>query len=82
MMALMNVYIIYDIKYIIQTYAKKQSVICHMVNEDKLSSKEYRYLHTKNYLVLHSKTILSNIIQWPKNFSELIVQTVSIKRWK
>lgn len=63
MIALMNVYIIYDIKYTIQTCVKKQSVICHIVNEGKLSSKEYRYLHTKNCMVLHSKTVLSNIIE-------------------
>lgn len=65
MMALMNVYIVlvYDIKYTKQTSVKKQSAIYHIVNEGKLSSKEYRYLHTKNYIVLHSKTILSNIIK-------------------
>lgn len=62
-MALMDVYIIYDIKYTIQTCVKKQSVIYHIVNEGKLSSKEYQYLHTKSYMVLHSKTILSNIIK-------------------
>lgn len=53
MMALMNVYIIYDIKYTIQICVKKQSVIYHIVNEGKLSSKEYRYLHTKNYMLLY-----------------------------
>lgn len=67
MMTLMNVYIIYDIQYTIQTCAKNQSVICHIVNEGSLSSIEYWYLHTKNYMVLLNKTILSNIIEWPKN---------------